>query len=54
MTKDIDLDKQFKKYKVDSKLIEFYNKLFKKMDKNEFVLAFGSNWISKLYINNYH
>jgi len=54
MTKDIDLDKQFKKYNVDSKLIDFYNKLFKKMDKNEFALAFGANGISKLYINNYH
>ena len=53
MTKDIDVDKQFKKYKVDIKLIDFYNKLFKQMDKNEFALAFGANGISKLYINNY-
>ena len=53
MTKDVDVEKQFKKYKVDSNLIYFYNKLFKKMDKNEFALAFGSNEISKLYINNY-
>jgi hypothetical protein len=54
MTKDIDLDKQFKRYNVDNKLIDFYNKLFKKMDKNEFALAFGANGISKLYINNYN
>jgi len=53
MTKDIDVNKQFKKYKVDSKLIYFYDKLFKQMDKNEFALAFGNSGISKLYINNY-
>jgi hypothetical protein len=54
MTKDVDVDKQFKKYNVDSKLIDFYDKLFKKMEKNEFALAFGVNGISKLYINNYN